>query len=307
MLLAPEDNVATLQDFPYHLAEPTKQILLDSVAIFLRNPEFAPFAKNLAALSPGLLLDGPFGTELLQMELIKALAKEHHATLLLLDPTHSVLVPAASDLAGAEFDEGGGGDGAPPPGSMRTRAPSRDALSATATGSVLQSRLALSAASRGKLRLRKGDRVRYVVERPPAEAGVGAPSPHRGPEPGMVGEVVLTFEEDNRSSVGVRFDRAIPGGGSIGGLCEEGHGYFVNVTMLRPESEDLMAHEREGLAIDAMIEVAASHAPCIIVLRDVQALVLASYTRYKHFQRAFSALPPRVIVIGTRAPSSPTG
>lgn len=48
----------------------------------------------------------------------------------------------------------------------------------------------------------------------------------RGPAHGYRGKVVLAFEENGSSKIGVRFDRSIPEGNDLGGLCEEDHGFF---------------------------------------------------------------------------------
>lgn len=48
----------------------------------------------------------------------------------------------------------------------------------------------------------------------------------RGPTYGSRGKVVLAFEENGSSKVGVRFDRSIPEGNDLGGVCEEDHGFF---------------------------------------------------------------------------------
>ena len=48
----------------------------------------------------------------------------------------------------------------------------------------------------------------------------------RGPNYGYRGKVVLAFEENGSSKVGVRFDKQIPEGNDLGGLCEEDHGFF---------------------------------------------------------------------------------
>lgn len=36
------------------------------------------------------------------------------------------------------------------------------------------------------------------------------------------------FEENRFAKVGVRFDKPIPDGNNLGGLCEEDHGFFCN-------------------------------------------------------------------------------
>lgn len=52
------------------------------------------------------------------------------------------------------------------------------------------------------------------------------PSFPRGPSYGYKGKVVLPFEENGSSKIGVRFDKQIPDGNDLGGLCEEDHGFF---------------------------------------------------------------------------------
>lgn len=48
----------------------------------------------------------------------------------------------------------------------------------------------------------------------------------RGPSYGYRGKVVLAFEDNGAYKIGVRFDRSIPEGNDLGGLCEEDHGFF---------------------------------------------------------------------------------
>lgn len=50
----------------------------------------------------------------------------------------------------------------------------------------------------------------------------------RGPSYGCRGKVVLAFEENGSSKIGVRFDKSIPDGNDLGGLCEEDHGFFCS-------------------------------------------------------------------------------
>lgn len=48
----------------------------------------------------------------------------------------------------------------------------------------------------------------------------------RGPTYGYRGKVLLAFEDNGSSKIGVRFDRIIPEGNDLGGLCEDDHGFF---------------------------------------------------------------------------------
>lgn len=50
----------------------------------------------------------------------------------------------------------------------------------------------------------------------------------RGPTTGCRGRVLLAFEENGNSKIGVRFDKSIPDGNNLGGLCEDDHGFFCS-------------------------------------------------------------------------------
>ena len=44
----------------------------------------------------------------------------------------------------------------------------------------------------------------------------------------MRGRVVLPFEDNPLSKIGVRFDKSVPSGVDLGGMCEFDHGFFCN-------------------------------------------------------------------------------
>ena len=48
----------------------------------------------------------------------------------------------------------------------------------------------------------------------------------RGPVLGFHGKVVLAFEDNASSKIGVRFDKPIADGNDLGGLCEKDRGFF---------------------------------------------------------------------------------
>ncbi len=67
-IVKPEDNTApALEDVKYRVLESTKSILLDALAVFLLDPKLSTFS----ALSPCIMMEGPFGTEILLTELAK--------------------------------------------------------------------------------------------------------------------------------------------------------------------------------------------------------------------------------------------
>lgn len=63
---------------------------------------------------------------------------------------------------------------------------------------------------------------------------------YRGPASGTRGEVVLVFEDNPLSKIGVRFDKPISDGVDLGGLCK-GNGFFCNgmMSMVINSSTDL--------------------------------------------------------------------
>ncbi len=300
MVVRPADNASIFDSFPYHVAEPTKQIFLNSVAVFLTRPELAPFTKGLS-VSPGLVLEGPFGTELIQTELVMAVAKHLNSSVLVVDSPHSILFPDPEHTAAAE-DEPSSREGLFG-GLLRSKLSAFNSSSRAGGGSASSSAAAMAAAataSSKKNRLRKGDRVRFFGDASSAPVPPPSTASPKGPSAGMVGEIVVTFDEENRGTVGVRFDDSVPGGVSFGGICEEGYGYFCQASSLRAEADDFEAQELEGMAIDAIVAVATENAPCIICIRDIEGVAFSSYTRYKKLQRALQKLPPRVVVVGLR-------
>lgn len=50
----------------------------------------------------------------------------------------------------------------------------------------------------------------------------------RGPSYGFRGKVVLAFEDNESSKIGVRFDKSIPDGNDLGGHIEDDHGFFCS-------------------------------------------------------------------------------
>ncbi|KAL0285698.1 UNVERIFIED_CONTAM: hypothetical protein Sradi_7167600, partial [Sesamum radiatum] len=90
--------------------------------------------------------------------------------------------------------------------------------------SQVQPKQEASTASSKNYTFKKGDRVKYVGSLPSGFSPTQTPI--RGPTYGYRGKVVLAFEENGSSKIGVRFDRAIPEGNDLGGLCEEDRGFF---------------------------------------------------------------------------------
>ncbi|PWZ04757.1 Serine/threonine-protein phosphatase PP1, partial [Zea mays] len=92
-----------------------------------------------------------------------------------------------------------------------------------------------------------------------------------GPSYGYRGRVMLAFEDNGSSKIGVRFDKQIPDGNDLGGLCEEDHGFFCSAESLRPDFS--AGEEVERLAMTELIEVISEEnksGPLIVLLKDVE-------------------------------------
>lgn len=147
-----------------------------------------------------------------------------------------------------------------------------------------------------------GDKVTFVGNRFPVQSNgifrqlhVTGDRLPRGPAVGSKGRVMITFDEVNRR-VGVRFEKPITGGNSLGGLCEESHGFFTDAAELRHDTDG--SEGSDTLHIETLFEAAAEAQPCILFLRDAEKCLTQSYDRYATFKRMLDKVTGRVVVIG---------
>ncbi|PKU78789.1 Katanin p60 ATPase-containing subunit A1 [Dendrobium catenatum] len=154
-----------------------------------------------------------------------------------------------------------------------------------------------STASSKSCTFKEGDRVKYVGQM--LSSGLHLPS-QRGPHHGFRGKVMLAFEENGSSKVGVRFDRQIVEGNDLGGLCEEDHGFFCGADMLRLDCSG--SDDSEKLAINELIEVVSEESkngPLIVFLKDVEKSMGGSVESYLSFKNKVESLPAGVLLIGS--------
>ncbi|GBG61140.1 hypothetical protein CBR_g19216 [Chara braunii] len=168
-----------------------------------------------------------------------------------------------------------------------------------------------------KRSLKKGDRVKYVgngglsgsssaFSGPSSEVMDGLRSSSafsRGPQMGSKGRVMMVVEE-NRSKVGVRFDKPVCGGHSLADLCEEGHGFFCNVSDLRLEGS--ANEDADKVIAEALLEVVMSEAakgPLILYIRNVEKLFVGNFDRYVKLER-LEKNQARVVVFGSHTSES---
>ncbi|KAG0476873.1 hypothetical protein HPP92_013714, partial [Vanilla planifolia] len=140
-----------------------------------------------------------------------------------------------------------------------------------------------------------GDRVRYIGPSNP----MGFSHALRGPNFGFLGNVLLAFEENGSSKIGVRFDKKVVEGNDLGGLCEEDHGFFCSADFLRLESGG--GEDSEKLAINELIEVASeesNHGPLIIFIKEIEKS-LGVTDSSSSWKGKLESLPAGILIIGS--------
>ncbi|CAI0548156.1 unnamed protein product [Linum tenue] len=300
----------SFDNFPYFLSENTKNVLIAASFIHLKHKEHAKYTSELSTVNPRILLSGPAGSEIYQEMLAKALANYFGSKLLIFD-SHS-FVGGLSSKKLELFKDGmnaeksctfakqsplttdvlkniqSAGEAETP--SSSTVPSGRESQAKTDFDSVPSS----SGASK-TTKFKLGDRVKFSTS---ASCLYPTASSSRGPLSGIRGKVILQFEDNPIAKVGVKFDKPVPDGVDLGGLCELGHGYFCNVTDLRLENSD----DLDRLLINILFEAVYSESrtsPFILFVKDSEKSIAANSDSYTTFKSRLEKLPDNVIVIGS--------
>ncbi|GLT75264.1 hypothetical protein SLA2020_470000 [Shorea laevis] len=313
-ILDGRNSEVSFDSFPYYLSENTKNVLIAASYIHLKHKEHAKYTLDLTTVHPRILLSGPAGSEIYQEMLAKALAHYFGAKLLIFD-SHLFLGGLSSKEA--ELPKDGLNAEKSCPCSKRTSTPTdlgkslnplaaEADISSTSTApsscgpeSQPKTEADTKPSSSGTYknqRFKIGDRVKFV-----ASGGLyPTASPSRGPPYGIRGKVVLLFEENPLSKIGVMFDKPIPDGVDLGDICETGHGFFCNVSDLH--LENTAAEDLDKLLINTLFEVINSEsriAPFILFLKDVEKSIVGNTDWYPTFKSKLERLPDNIIAIGS--------
>ncbi|CAN4098235.1 unnamed protein product [Withania somnifera] len=298
----------SFENFPYYLSEITKNVLISSTYLHLKCQKFTKYASDLPTLCPRILLSGPAGSEIYQETLAKALAKYFGVRLLIID---SLLLPGGS--IAKDIDSVKESSKSEKASVFAKRAAQVAALhlnkkpassvEADITGgstisSHAQPKQEASTASSKNYTFKKGDRVKYVG---PLQSGFSPlQAPLRGPTYGYRGKVVLAFEDNESSKIGIRFDRSIPEGNDLGGRCEEDHGFFCAADFLRLDSSS--SDDIDKLAIGELFEVASKESKIgalVLFVKDIEKSMVGNPEAYAAFKIKLEHLPENVIVIAS--------
>uniref|UniRef100_A0A7N0TSF0 AAA+ ATPase domain-containing protein n=1 Tax=Kalanchoe fedtschenkoi TaxID=63787 RepID=A0A7N0TSF0_KALFE len=314
-VLSPDDIDITFENFPYYISDATKNVLIASTFVQLKRSNFVKFTADLSTVCPRILLSGPAGSEIYQENLVKALAKHFGAKLLIVD---SLLFPGSSgpvqkdtDLAkeksmvkeslrqvkASVFAKRASHAALSQP-KKPVSSVEADIMGATIISSQALPKQEASTASSKNYRFKKGDRVKFVGS---ILSGTSTLQPLiRGPTPGYRGKVVLAFEENELSKIGVKFDKSVPDGTDLGGLCEESHGFFCAADCLCLEGSG--GDDLDRLAINEIFEVASTEiksSPLILFVKDVEKSLAGNSEVLAALKTKLYNMADNLVVIGS--------
>ncbi|KAL6494382.1 hypothetical protein OROGR_031182 [Orobanche gracilis] len=300
----------SFDNFPYYLSESTKNVLVAASYIQLKHKEQVKFTSELPTLNPRILLSGPAGSDIYQEMLVKALAHYFGAKLLIFD-SHSFLGGSSKDAEilkegiNAEKDCGTSKQVPGSTGFAKELSSGEIAIS-----NLLGSPLGLESLTKMEIdnvpssvtaaknpSIKLGDIVKFVG---PASGGLYSDSA-RGPTPGMRGKVLLPFEDNPLSKIGVRFDKPMQDGVDFGGLCDNGRGFFCNANELRLDISGV--EDLDKLLINTMFETVfdvSQGSPFILFMKDAEKSMAGNSESYALFKTKLDKLPNNVVIIGSQ-------
>ncbi|XP_013611410.1 PREDICTED: uncharacterized protein LOC106318103 isoform X2 [Brassica oleracea var. oleracea] len=310
VLIAQNIDVS-LDSFPYFLSATTKDVLIASMYVHMKGgSKFAKYASDLPTTSPRILLSGPAGSEIYQEMLAKAFAKNFGAKLMIAD---SLLLPGGSPAREAESSKEGSRRerlsmlakrAVQAAQALQHKKPTSSVDADITGGSTLGSQALpkqeVSTATSKSYTFKTGDRVKFLGPSSSAISSLQGP-PLRGPTIGFQGKVVLAFEDNASSKIGIRFDRPVPDGNDLGGLCEEDHGFFCAASSLRLDGSS--GDDADKLAINEIFEVALSEAEgesLILFLKDIEKSLVGNSDVYATLKSKLENLPDNIVVMASQ-------
>ncbi|KAJ1413285.1 SMAD/FHA domain superfamily [Sesbania bispinosa] len=301
----------SFDNFPYYLSENTKNVLVAACFIHLKHKKHEKYTADLTTINPRILLSGPAGSEIYQEMLVTALANYFGAKLLIFDSyillggLYSKEVELLKDGFNAEKSCSRTKQSPTVPDMARSMDPlanETETPSSTLNGLESQPKLdndtdniPSTSGTAKNCSFKLGDRVKFNSS---SSCGLHQTS-SRGPPNGSRGKVVLLFDDNPLSKIGVRFDKLIPDGVDLGGACEGGQGFFCNVTDLRLENSGV--EELDKSLINALFEVVCSESrstPFILFMKDAEKSIVGNGDP-SSFKSRLENLPDNVVVIGS--------
>ncbi|CDY32485.1 BnaA09g51110D [Brassica napus] len=314
-VLNPQEIEDSFENFPYYLSGTTKDVLITSTYVHMNcGSKFGKYAADLSTVCPRILLSGPAGSEIYQEMLAKSLAKKCGAKLMIVD---TLLLPGGSTAKEADSTiESSRRERfsvlakravqAAHVTVLKHKKPTPSVVADITGGSTLSSqpvlRQEVSTASSKSYTFKTGDRVKFVGSSISSLPSFHSPLRYcLGPVLGFHGKVVLAFEDNASSKIGVRFDKPIADGNDLGGLCEKDRGFFCAASSLRLDSYS--SNDVDKLAINEIFEVASNESEngsLILFLKDIEKSVSGRIDVYATLKSKLENLPEKIVVIASQ-------
>ncbi|RID49089.1 hypothetical protein BRARA_I05554 [Brassica rapa] len=314
-VLNPQEIEDSFENFPYYLSGTTKDVLITSTYVHMNcGSKFGKYAADLSTVCPRILLSGPAGSEIYQEMLAKSLAKKCGAKLMIVD---TLLLPGGSTAKEADSTiESSRRERfsvlakravqAAHVTVLKHKKPTPSVVADITGGSTLSSqpvlRQEVSTASSKSYTFKTGDRVKFVGSSISSLPSFHSPLRYcLGPVLGFHGKVVLAFEDNASSKIGVRFDKPIADGNDLGGLCEKDRGFFCAASSLRLDSYS--SNDVDKLAINEIFEVASNESEngsLILFLKDIGKSVSGRIDVYATLKSKLESLPEKIVVIASQ-------
>ncbi|XWS37125.1 hypothetical protein CRYUN_Cryun19dG0016600 [Craigia yunnanensis] len=277
-------NLCTFSTVSHPCSENTKNVLIAASFIHLKHKEHAKYTSELTTVNPRILFSGPAGgLSSKEAELLKDGANaEKSCACTKQSPGPTDLANSLTPTVEAETSSPVAAPTCGPESQPKTEADTMPSVSGSSKNQMFKI----------------GDRVKFMN----STSGSLYPtaSPSRGPPYGIRGKVVLLFEDNPFSKIGVRFDKPVPDGVDLGNICEGGHGFFCNVSDLR--LENLSTEDLDRLLINTLFEAVYSESrtsPFILFMKDAEKSLAGNTDSYPTFKSRLEKLPDNVIVIGS--------
>ncbi|PHU15999.1 hypothetical protein BC332_17204 [Capsicum chinense] len=303
------------------LGENTKHALIATSYLPLKHNEQVKYINELPAVNPRILLSGPAGSEIYQEILGKALVHFYRAKLPIIDSeAFRLSVKDAEPMEGTEASSSLTAND-----SISSLAgPSKNTVFMTDVEDVqvIESHLLvlllhltrLSSGSEAQSRGPENQQIPQAdLQSPLTDRGVSGlygseysswPGPgsgrDKGPSFGTRGKIVLSFKDSPSAKVGVQFDKPIPRGINLGGLCEDAHGFFCKVDELRLEGTG--QDDVENLLVNTLFEVVireSRNSPVILFMKDAEKTTAGNSVSYSMYKSWLEKIPDNIVIIGS--------
>ncbi|PHT27192.1 hypothetical protein CQW23_33205 [Capsicum baccatum] len=140
-----------------------------------------------------------------------------------------------------------------------------------------------------------GDSVRFIGSTSALDS-----TPIWGPAFGTRRKIVLSFKDSPSAKVGVQFDKPIPRGINLGGLCEDAHGLFCKVDELHLEGSG--QDDLENLLVNTLFEVVireSRNSPVILFMKDAEKTTAGNSVSYSMYKSWLEKIPDNIVIIGS--------